>query len=171
VDLENVRAKSREAEFFLGEMLKQEPRFIGDERPFAFGYYLSAFLNAARTVDYRLRHEHGAIYKPWRAAWDGQLSAGEDRLLKFMADDRIAEVHKTGSTRVVGREGVQITGVLPDGQGTITEDRPPGAPPGEQYRPTYLYEIDGIDRRVTEVCREHLTLLERMVTEFEAAHP
>jgi hypothetical protein len=86
MDLANVRAKLGEAEFFLAKMCRQEPRFIGDKRP--FDYYLSAFLNAARTVDYRLRHERGAIYKLWRAAWNAQLATGENRLLKFMADDR-----------------------------------------------------------------------------------
>ena len=169
MDVENVRKKLGEAEFFLAKMCKQEPRFIGDKRP--FDYYLSGFLNAARVVDYRLRHEHCAIYKPWRAAWNAQLGIEEDRLLKFMADDRAAEVHKSGSARVIGREGVQISGVLPDGQGTITECGPPDAPSGVQYRPTYGYTINGIDRRATDACREYLALLQRMVSEFEVANP
>jgi hypothetical protein len=36
-------------------MREQEERFVGDKEP--FDYYLSAFLSAGRSVDYRLRHE------------------------------------------------------------------------------------------------------------------
>jgi hypothetical protein len=39
---------------------------MGDKEP--FDYYLSAFLNAARTVDYRLRDQQGATYVSWRKA-------------------------------------------------------------------------------------------------------
>jgi len=55
MDLAPVHKKIAEAHFFLGKMTEQEPRIIGDKEP--FDYYLSAFLNAARTVDYRLRYE------------------------------------------------------------------------------------------------------------------
>jgi hypothetical protein len=56
--------KLAEAHYFLRLLRDQEPRIGGDENPFDF--LLSAFLSAARSVDYRLRHEHKATYKPWR---------------------------------------------------------------------------------------------------------
>jgi hypothetical protein len=172
VDLSRVHTKLSEAEFFLAKICEQEQRFIGDKEP--FDYYLSAFLNAGRTVDYRLIHQHGAIYKPWRATWDTHLASGEVDLPKIMADDRAAEVHKTGSTRSVGREGVAL-GIgehhLPPGQGMIIVSGPPDMPPGELYRPTYNYTINGIERKATDACKEYLALLRRIVTEFEAAYP
>jgi hypothetical protein len=61
--------------------------------------------------------------------------------------------------------------VLPDGQGTITEFGPPNVPLGVQYRPTYSYTINRIHRTATHACREYLALLQRMVSEFDAAHP
>jgi len=68
----------------------------------------SAFLSAARTVDYRLRHEHGTSYENWRAAWDKGLSPQQDSLNKFMTDDRAMEVHESGSTRDVRVEDPRI---------------------------------------------------------------
>jgi hypothetical protein len=87
-------------------MREQEQRLVGDREP--FDYYLSAFLSAGRTVDYRLRHEHGAIYKPWRKAWDATLSPADAGLINFMIDDRNVEVHESGSSRSVGQEGVPL---------------------------------------------------------------
>jgi hypothetical protein len=57
----------------------QEQRAFGDKEPFDF--YLSAFLNAARTVDYRLRHEQPA-YAAWRV-WNA-THGNEDDLIKFL---------------------------------------------------------------------------------------
>jgi len=62
MNLETVEKKLREAESCLTQMREQETRAFGDKEPFDF--HLSAFLNAGRTVDYRLRHEHSATYKP-----------------------------------------------------------------------------------------------------------
>jgi len=47
--------KIAEAHFFLNLLTEEERRIIGDKD--SFDYYLSAFLSAGRTVDYRLRHE------------------------------------------------------------------------------------------------------------------
>jgi hypothetical protein len=38
------------------------------------------------------------------------------------------------------------------------------------HKPTYNYTIDGAEKKVTEACSEHVGLLRKMVTEFEAAH-
>jgi hypothetical protein len=174
LDLSRVHKKLGEADFFFEKMCEEEPRFIGDKEPFQ--YYLSAFLNAARTVDYRLHHEYGAIYKPWRKAWNGRLAAGEDRLIEFMVIDRIAEVHATGSRHSVGKEGIGF-GIgehrLPRGQGMIQISGPPDMPSATLYRPTYTYSfsIGGTDRKVTEACRDYLALLHRMVEQFGADHP
>jgi hypothetical protein len=100
MDLTRVQDKLAEAQFFLDKMTKQEPRVAGDRRP--FDYYLSAFLSAGRTVDYRLRHEQGVKYVPWRKAWDATLTSHQNSLIKFMVDDRDREIHEKGSIRNVG---------------------------------------------------------------------
>jgi hypothetical protein len=87
MDLQMVEKKLREARFFLDKMIDRESTAFGDKEQFDFN--LSAFLNAARTVDYRLRHEHKATYEPWREKWDANLTTQDAVLIKFMVDDRI----------------------------------------------------------------------------------
>jgi hypothetical protein len=165
-----IPKKIAEAQFFLRLMTAQEPRIIGDMEP--FDYYLSAFLNAARTVNYRLRHEQGAIYKPWRVAWDATLSPAQRGLMKFIDDDRREEVHDSGSSRNVAQEGVEFPiGTHHIDGGIVTISGPPGMEPAVGCRPTYSFTIDGAERKVTEACAAHVALLQRMVAKFEADHP
>jgi hypothetical protein len=127
MNLSQVHKKLAETDFFLGKMREQEERFVGDKDP--FDYYLSAFLSAGRSVDYRLRHEQGALYRPWRATWDAGLSPAENALIKALVDDRTIEAHESGSGRSVGKEGVEF-GIgehrLPGGGGMVTISGPPG---------------------------------------------
>jgi hypothetical protein len=175
MDLARVHKKIAEAHFFLGKMTEQEPRIIGDKEP--FDYYLSAFLNAARTVDYRLRHEQGATYTPWRKAWDARLAPEQCGLMKFINDDRNVEVHESGSNRNVAQEGVKFgIGTHRIDGGVLTIDGIPTPLSGMEsadvcYRPTYSFIIDGTERKVTAACATYLALLQRMVAQFEADHP
>jgi hypothetical protein len=174
MDLSRVHKKLDEAQFFLAKMMEEEPRIVGGKQP--FDYYLSAFLNAGRTIDYRLRYEQAAIYPAWRKGWDTSLTPQENSLIKFMVDDRIAEVHASGSKRSIGQEeiGLGIGEHRLPGQGMISISGPPDMPPVVMSRPTYKYEnfiIAGAEWRVTDACTKYLALLQRMVAEFEAANP
>src|SRR6201987_4938645 len=73
MDLERIEKKLREARFFFGKMINQESRAFGDKEPFDF--YLSAFLSAGRTVDYRLRHDQATTYPDceWSASSDQKI--------------------------------------------------------------------------------------------------
>lgn len=102
------RKKLREARFFLDKMNEQERLAFGDKEP--FDNYLSAFLNATRTVDYRLRHEQPTTYRSWRRNWDDNLRPDEARIIKFLVDDRNVEVHESGSRRNVKTESMEIRG-------------------------------------------------------------
>jgi hypothetical protein len=170
MDLTRVHKKVAEAQFFLEKLIKQEARIIGDKDP--FDYYLSAFLSAVRTVDYRLRCEQGANYDRWRKAWEASLDPKELALVIFVHGDRAEEVHKSGSRRNVGQEGVDfgIGEHRVDG-GILTIFGPPCTGPAIAQRPTYNFTIDGTDRKVSEVCAAHLALTRRMVAEFDAAPP
>jgi hypothetical protein len=176
LDLSPVHKKLTEAAFFLNKMAEQERRIFGHgglSEPFEpFDYYLSAFLNAGRTVDYRLRHQQAAIYRAWRTAWDASLTAQENSLIKFMVDDRIAEVHASGSSRSEAREGVEFgIGTHHVDGGMITISGPPGMPPAVVDKRTFNFTIDGAVRKATEACADYLALLQRMVARFEADHP
>ena len=176
MDLARVHKKLAEAQFFLGKMTEQERRIFGggDPRePFEpFDYYLSAFLSAGRTVDYRLRYEQTAIYPAWRTAWNANLALQENALVKFMVDDRNDEVHESGSSRSEAQEGVEFgIGTHHRDGGTITIGGPVGMPPVVVSKRTYNFTIDGAERKATEASAAYLALLQRMVAQFEAGHP
>src|SRR5258706_14214257 len=108
MNIERVEKKLGEVRFFLRKMIEQERMAFDDKEPFDF--YLSAFLNAARTVDYRLCHEQGAIYRAWRKAWNSKLALTDNSLIKFMIDDRNVEVHESGSGRSAKPNDIEIVG-------------------------------------------------------------
>jgi hypothetical protein len=161
MNLWRVDKKLREAEFFYMQLLKHEKVLIGDKEP--FGFYLSAFLTAGKSV-----REN----KKWRTDWDNKHTPEEKSLIDYMADDRDKEVHTTGSRHNVGQEGVEFgIGTHRTTEGTITIDSPPGMPPSIAYRPTYSFTIDGVDRKVAEACGAYLALRQRMIAEFKAVFP
>lgn len=171
MELTRVYKKLAEAQFFLGKLTERERQMIGDREP--FDYYLSAFLSAGRTVDYRLRHEQAAIYPAWRTTWDASsLTPQEKSLIKFMVDDRNDEVHESGSSRSVAQEDIKFPiGTHRIEGGMIDVSGPPGMPPAVISKPTYNFTTDGAERKATEACASYLALLQKMVAEFDAAHP
>jgi len=167
----NIDKKLREAQFFVGEMRDRERRAFGDKEPFEF--CLSAFLNAARTVDYRLRHEQPA-YPAWRKMWNA-AHRREDDLLQFVSEDRRVEVHESGSARIVKSKEIKIGpgGSYSDASGRIEVFGPPATVAGGNTGatiqvPQYVFIVDGTERPVTEVCNECLKVLEQIVAEFKA---
>jgi hypothetical protein len=171
--MNNVEKKLREAGFFLDKMREQERRAFGDKEPFDF--YLSAFLNACRTIDYRMRHEQAA-YPAWRTAWDKKISTENSALIKFMIDDRNIEVHESGSSRTSKSEGIEVFGSHRDESGTLEVFGIPTPLGGSGlratiYKPSYTFTIDGNERKATEVCSEYLALLEQMIAAFKTDNP
>jgi hypothetical protein len=165
LNIEGVEKKLREARFFLEKMIDHERMAFEDKEPFDF--YLSAFLSAGRTVDYRLRYEQAAIYPAWRTGWD-KLTQAQQGLIKYMIDDRNFEVHAGGSSRRVGIENREFgagTHTLADGTMDITGA--PGFARVTIQAPAYDFTINGVERKATEACEEYLALLEQMVVAFK----
>jgi hypothetical protein len=134
MDLERVEKKLREATFFLSKMVDQGKRASGERKPFDF--YLSAFLNAARSIDYRLRHEQKAAYEPWREKWNEALTPDQSALVKYLIDDRNVEVHESGSKRSVGQEEIKFGHTYSDMSGTHEVFGPADMGPATIYKPT-----------------------------------
>ena len=168
MNIDSIEKKLREAQFFLQRMTEQEQRAFGDREPFDF--FLSAFLSAVRTVDCRLRHEHGSTYPGWRDAWNAG-HASDDGVIKFMNDDRRLEVHESGSARSVSEKEIRVAGTYSDELGTLTISAPPGAELAVIRKPAYNFMVGGADRRVTDMCADCVAALGRMLHDFKAAHP
>jgi hypothetical protein len=177
MNVERVEKKLREAQYFLDQMIEKEKLAFGDKEPFDFN--LSAFLNAARSVDYRLRHEQAGIYPTWRKAWDANLASADACLIKFMVDDRIDEVHESGSGRSVGTQDIEVGDTYADKSGTLYTSPSAALHLSKQSpiprvvirKPTYAFTIAGTDRKATEACAEYLALLDQMVEKFKAENP
>ena len=159
-----VRKKLREARFFLGKMAERAQMAFGEHEESDF--YLSAFLSAGRSVDYRLRHEQGATYSTFWVSWDNALSPYEQRVMKFMANDRNFEVHESGSNRAELENRIPVYGSYQDKSGKVTVSAPPGTPPAEIIKPTYSFTIDGQQVPVLEACRKYIELLDRLVADY-----
>jgi len=134
--------------------------------PEEFDFYLSAFLCAARSIDYRLRHVYRAKYKTFYTKWKRALQPSERRLLRFMVDDRNLEVHEAGSSRLKQEERVPVSQRYQDKSGTMTVTGPPGTPPAQIVKPVYAFHIDGQLVPVNECCAKYLDLLEQLVADF-----
>jgi hypothetical protein len=172
--MSNIERKLQEARYNLDKMREQEKRaFGGTER---FDSYLSAFLNATRTVHYRLCYEHEQTYKTWRKTWNAAHPV-EDNRIKFLSDNRRVEVHESGSTRIVQTEEIKVGpgSSYTDPSGTLEVWGTPATLSGGNagatiHKPKYVFNIDGTDRPVTDVCAEGLEALNKMVADYKA-HP
>jgi hypothetical protein len=161
-----VRKKLGEAGFFLAKM-EEEERPTGDVQHMA--YYLSAFLSAGMSLRKGFHVEQNPACNNavqwWQKQWVANLSPPEKSLYNFMGKERIVEVHRSGSTRTLGQEEVDLSrDMIRSGRRFSEEEYVTG------YKPTCSFTIDGSARKATEACREYLVLLQRMVVEFEAAH-
>jgi hypothetical protein len=177
MDLLHIERKRREAEFFYQKLLQQEKVSIGDKTP--FGYYLSAFLTAAKSVHEIFVFEqdndpqNGGAYKMWREEWEAKLTRGERSLIIYMGNGRDKEVHTIGSQYNVDlEEGDKLgVGTSRTPEGIITIDGSPGTF-SVDYKPSYKFITkDDVERKVTEVCGEYLALRQRMVADFKADFP
>ena len=170
MNIEGVEKKLREADFFLKKMIEHDRLASRDKERFDF--YLSAFLNAGRTVDWRLQHEQETIYPSWRICWDATLTKEQQRLIRSLMEDRNLEVHESGSGRIVKTENRELgLGIHKLADGTSELIGPPGVPPAIIQVPGYYFTIDDVERSATEACREYLGLLEQMVAKFNADMP
>jgi hypothetical protein len=173
--MSNIESKVQEAQYNLDKMREQEKRAFGGTE--AFDAHLSGFLSAARTVDYRLRHQHGAKYETWRKTWNA-ANPGDDNRIKLLSEDRRIDVHERGSARIVGSKEIKIGpgSSYSDPSGTLQVFGAPavfssGDAGATIHKPEYSYKIAGTERPVTEVCAEGLEALKKMVADYKTQLP
>src|SRR5262245_24390515 len=93
MDIPATHRKLDEAWFFLTEHLKTWERPDLQSKPGVLEFYLSAFLSAAHSVTFALKKEAKDQYNSWWNPWREGLPAEDKKLLKFMNDQRVSEVH------------------------------------------------------------------------------
>ena len=162
--MDRVKKKIREATFFLGKLVERSRLAFGDREEFDF--YLSAFLSASRSVDYRLRHEQNPAYETFRNTWDAALTPSDHALMRFMVDDRNLEIHESGSSRIQGNKQVVIGNAYEDASGIVTIASAPDIPLAEIIKPTFSFVMNGTSFPVLDACASYLRLLERLVFDY-----
>jgi hypothetical protein len=178
MSIERAEKKLREAQFFLDKMRDQHARAFGDKEPIDF--YLSAFLNAAKTVDYMLARATGQgkrakrTYEHWRKVWERGLPAPSAVLHEFLAIDRDLEVHDAGSQRVAGTTELPMhNSEYSDASGTLQVSAAicTPYPAATLQKPRYTFTIDGVEREAAEACAAYLELVKQKVARFIADGP
>lgn len=167
---EVAKKKLREAAFFLAEMSKREgsPRLDREEE---FGYCLSAFLSAARSVSFVLRKENPLAFEAIRDEWLRSMDDTTRMMTDFMRDQRNAalkegtvaadqEVEQVPTLRVIARSSPSHPPVI--WQPWVFAE---GATTGVAR---YFLDLNGTERPAVEACRDYVAALELLVARFEA---
>jgi hypothetical protein len=167
-----ARKKLREAAFFLGEMRQREGSSRLDKEE-EFGYCLSAFLSAARSISFVLRKENALTYEAQRASWWLSLEGSTQVLASFMRDQRNAAL----------KEGTVASGQNVEPVPALMADKPHSRSPFSVpviIQPwafdegamigcaRYVLRLDGVERSAVEACHDYLVALDLLVTRFEA---
>lgn len=174
--IEATRRKLGEARFFYGHLVKERQHFMHD--PAAFRYYFSAFIQAARSVTWRLGNEEPEKWKEWRPKWERTLSAEDKKLMAFTNTLRTAEVKHRGTDpsvelgEVTFHELLRSEGVEPWKQHPayavqlFNQSAMPGVPSPTVFRPSYYFEQEDGKQEVTALCQRYLVFLEKMLNDF-----
>jgi hypothetical protein len=166
---EGIQAKLHEAASYLSQMRDRQDRAFGDSRP-KFDEYLAAFVQAGRSVVLQLERNYDTTYPSWRKAWNSQHQ-DEDRILKAMHDRRDANVHQgaaLGHSNIPEPIKVGSGSFYSDKSGRLENFSCPG-PLLEAdlsvtiHKPRYFFG----QYPVMEKCAEYLTVLEKVVADFE----
>lgn len=172
--IEATRLKLAEAQFFYCKLAQAHERLISGE-PEAFGFYLSAFISAARSVTFVLQAERKTQYDTWFVDWMDALPEEQQSLLRNFNEQRVATVHKKGAAvtgkleeisqseffLAVAREGAQIqiwNGI-------------PGAPVPAQYRATRSLVFGDTEVSAVQASAKYLALLSQLVSSFTERFP
>lgn len=167
----DTQRKLQETAFFLRHMELEEQKAVRNE-PEAFGFYLSAFLSAGRSVTFVLQTETSTSkedWEPWFSAWLSSRTGDEQTLLKLMNDQRRFEVHNTGAVTTVDWEMVSVVDIHVEHPRHpaygFTWTGPPGVPP-----PTVglaRHSFDGHAEQAVPACKRYLQLLHELVDAFQ----
>jgi hypothetical protein len=179
--IEKTKMKLEEARFFHRRLIECRKQPLSLESN-AFQFYLSAFMQAARTVPWRLQIEEKQKYLAWLPTWEGQVTAEETALLKFTNERRIDEVHRGGIETIAELEDIDIHDLLKSSpiHSYIFDVNNPAydttMPPGTRTSsvsvtiPAFYFDREGVKENVIETCKKYLDYLERLVQEFMRVH-
>jgi len=166
--IERTQRRLRQARFFYEHLLNPRRSTMGD--PEAFGFYFSAFIQAARSVTWTLDNEEPRKWKAWEPTWKASLSTEEKKLLDVTNKFRIDEAKKGGTKLTMELEKVAVVALVEAIPRNQTQRRQlPGASTKKTIRAVlpvqYLEDEEG-KKVVTDLCRRYLEVLQKVVKDF-----
>jgi hypothetical protein len=174
--IERTRRKLDEARFFYGRLVKERQQKTFRHEPTAFRNYFSAFIQAARSVTWRLGNEEPEKWEAWKPKWERTLSAEDKKLMAFTNKLRREEVHVGGTEPSVELEEVALHELLRSVDFDIERQHPahgmhrrsaiPGVPQPKVFRPAHYLEHEGGKEEVTALCQRYLDFLDKMLNDF-----
>jgi hypothetical protein len=185
--IERTQKRLRAARFFYQRLVDSKNPLRNE--PEAFEFYLSAFIQLARTVPWVLKKEETAKYEAWNPRWEERLSPEERKLLNFTTACRNADVKEGGiETRIDECETIDIYELLknpPHYSSDIFDvhrqhpayhdtHRPAAfgteSPSLNLERSVSYFDRGDVKEEVTVTCQKYLDYLEKFVREFEQDH-
>lgn len=165
--------KLREARFFLDRLIAESKRAVRNE-PEALGFYLSAFLSAARSVTFALQHEEKDRYDAWFPSWFAQRGVEDQELLNFLKTQRNYAEKRGGADVEFDWEYILVT-LLPIENRAhpaygFTWSGVPGAPPPAVGIPVHSFQSPRGDSEVVPTCQRYVGILAELVQDFVQAH-
>jgi hypothetical protein len=184
-----TRTKLEEARFFLSQLHAHKPNLnaivdVGAPHPAPFKHFLSAFVSAARSVTWVMKHECQAV--PGWLEWELQYVPDQEEraLLERFNDLRIQTTKKKpfepgmmveASDRALLDEQAQVTSSDPDDPDAfhfrltvVNNDGSIGNEIGEFAVASFGWALEGLDTEVVATCQQYYELLERFVSACEA---
>src|SRR5271167_689192 len=163
--LVRTQKKLREAEFFLGHLIRENSRVL-DREPEAADFYLSSFFTAARSVTLILRIENPDVYELRARNWFSSVPAEDHDLMDFFVNQRnivqkegIADGTFTTVSLIEFMQDVYRRGgneLVADGVVATVQ------PPFTKSETTFAHRPD---TSVGACCRKYLHLLKQFVAE------
>jgi hypothetical protein len=165
-----TRRKLAEARFFFDHLNNITRTAQTRPRPDweVFGYYLSAFISAARSVPWVCQAENKTLYDRARPLWEESLTDADRELLKSMRERRNAEVKQTGVEVQQDMDLIPITEVRQRGAGMpphlaiawLGDDFAP-LPQIATMAPKFI--DSGQPQDLVTTCRRYVELLEKLI--------
>jgi hypothetical protein len=170
---EATRKKLREAAFFLCKLAETDRALLHQDEPEHADFYLSAFLTAARAVQFALKKERKKEWKAWIDGWVSKRTAAQLKSYKYLVKQR-NNVEKRGGPEItitVSTVSVQeFMREVSDRGGGFYMSQMPGLPP-----PTFSKQTTTLtahpEQRLSVTCQPLFDVMKDLVEDFERAHP
>jgi hypothetical protein len=131
-----------------------------------FGFYLSAFLSAARSVTWVLQNESKERYDAFYPGWLKALADDDHELLVKMNDQRVNEVHKLGVTASAEERAIPIFDVRETGADVTVSSAARPQPRSTISVPTWRLTLSGTPSELIDLCLRYVDLLKVLLEEF-----